>query len=177
MNNIFQTIIAEEIIVVYLDDILIFMKMEKEHERAVQRVLEILAEHKLFLHPEKCKFHRKQIEYLGLVISENKVVMDPVKVAGVCDWPTLENRTDVQAFIGFVNFYCCFIWDFSTIARPLFDLTHSDKAWSWDTKEQEAFECLKMAVTTAPVLASPQDSELFCTEADSLDFASGAVLS
>jgi len=56
--------------------------------------------------------------------------MDPVKVAGVCDWPTLENRTDVQAFIGFVNFYCCFIWDFSTIARPLFDLTHSDKAWS-----------------------------------------------
>jgi len=89
-----------------------------------------LAEHKLFLCLEKCEFHQKQIEYLGLVILENKVVMDPVKVAGVCDWPTLENQTDVQAFIGFVNFYCCFIWDFSTIARPLFDLTHSDKAWS-----------------------------------------------
>ena len=94
------------------------MKMEEEHERAVQRVLEVLTEHKLFLHPEKCEFHRKQIEYLGLVISENKVEMDPVKVAGVCDWPTLENRTDVQAFIGFVNFYHHFIWDFSTIARP-----------------------------------------------------------
>ena len=101
-----------------LDDILIFTKMEEEHERAVQRVLEVLTEHKLFLHPEKCEFHRKQIEYLGLVISENKVEMDPVKVAGVYDWPTLENQTDVQAFIGFVNFYHHFIWDFSTIARP-----------------------------------------------------------
>jgi len=65
--------------------------MEEEHERVVWRVLEILAEHKLFLHPEKCEFYRKQIEYLRLVISENKVVMDPVKVAGVCEWPIPEN--------------------------------------------------------------------------------------
>jgi len=103
--------------------------------------------------------------------------MDPVKVAGVCKWPTPENQTDVQAFIGFVNFYRRFIRDFSTIARPLFDLTHSDRAWNWDTKEQKAFECLKMAVTTTPVLVSPQGSELFRIEADSSDFASGAVLS
>jgi len=153
------------------------MKTEEEHERAIQRVLEILAEYKLFLCLEKCEFHWKQIEYLGLVILENKVAMDPVKVAGVCDWPIWENQTDMQAFIGFVNFYRCFIWDFSTIARPLFDLTRSDKAWSWDTKKWEAFECLKMAVTTAPVLVSPQDSEPFRIEADSLDFTSGAVLS
>jgi len=130
MNDIFRTLIAEEIVVVYLDDILIFTKMEEEHEQAVQRVLEILAEHKLFLCPEKCKFYWSWIEYLRLVISENKVEMDFVKVAGVCKWPTLENRTDVQAFIGFVNFYRRFIWDFSTIARPLFDLTRSDKAWN-----------------------------------------------
>jgi len=116
---------------------LIFTKTEKEHEQAVQRVLEILAEHKLFLRLEKYEFHRKQIEYLGLVISENKVAMDPVKVAGVHNWPIPENWTDVQAFIGFINFYRRFIRDFSTIARPLFDLTCSNKAWSWDTKEQE----------------------------------------
>jgi len=177
MNDIFRTLIAEGIVVVYLDDILIFTRTEKEHKQVVRRVLEVLAEHKLFLRPEKCEFHQKRIEYLGLVISENKVEMDPVKVAGVHDWLTLENWTDVQAFIGFVNFYCCFIQDFSTIARPLFDLTYSDKAWNWDAKEQEAFECLKMAVTTAPVLVSSQDSESFCIEADSSDFASGAVLS
>jgi len=71
--------------------------------------LEVLAEHKLFLCPEKCEFYWRQIEYLGLVISENKVAMDPVKVVGVHDWPALENWTDIQAFIGFVNFYRCFI--------------------------------------------------------------------
>jgi len=177
MNDIFRTLIAEGIVVVYLDDILIFTRTEEEHERAVRRVLEVLVEHKLFLRPEKCEFHRKEIEYLRLVISENKVAMDPVKVARVRDWPTPENWTDVQAFIGFVNFYRRFIRDFSTIARSLFDLTRSDQAWNWDAKEQEAFEGLKMAVTTAPVLVSPQDSESFRIEADSSDFASGAVLS
>jgi len=90
--------------------------------------LEVLVEHKLFLYPEKCEFYQKQIEYLRLVISENKVEMDPMKVARVCDWPTPENWTDMQAFIGFVNFYRRFIQNFSTIARPLFDLTCFDKA-------------------------------------------------
>jgi len=137
MNDIFRTLIAEGIVVVYLDDILIFTKTEEEHERAVQRVLEILAEHKLFLRPEKYKFHQSWIEYLRLVISENKVEMDSVKVARVREWPTPENWTDVQAFIGFINFYCRFIRDFSTIARPLFDLTRSNKAWNWDAKEQK----------------------------------------
>jgi len=177
MNDIFRTLIAEGIVVVYLDDILIFTRTEEEHKRAVWRVLEVLAEHKLFLCPEKCEFHRKEIEYLRLVISENKVAMDPVKVARVRDWPTPENRTDMQAFIGFVNFYCRFIRDFPTIARPLFDLTCSDQAWNWDAKEQEAFEGLKMAVTIAPVLVSPQNLEPFRIEADSSDFASRAVLS
>jgi len=95
MNDIFRTLIAKGIIVVYLNDILIFTKTEEKHEQVVWRVLEVLVEHKLFLHPEKCEFHRKQIEYLRLVISENKVAMDFVKVAGVYDWSTLENQTDV----------------------------------------------------------------------------------
>ena len=116
MNDVFRTVIAEEVVVVYLDDILIFTKMEEEHKRAVQRVLEILTKHKLFLCLEKYEFHQKQIEYLGLVISENKAAMDFVKVTGVHEWPVPENRTDVQAFIGFVNFYHRFIQDFLTIA-------------------------------------------------------------
>jgi len=116
MNDVFRTVIAEEIVVVYLDNILIFTKMEEEHEQVVRRVLEILTEHKLFLRPEKCEFYWKQIEYLRLVISENKVAMDSVKVARVREWPVPENRTDVQAFIDFVNFYRRFIQDFLTIA-------------------------------------------------------------
>jgi len=83
MNDIFQNLIAEGIVVVYLDDILIFTKTEEEHVQAVQWVLQVLKENKLFLQLEKCEFYKQWIEYLGLVISENKVSMDPVKVAGV----------------------------------------------------------------------------------------------
>jgi len=105
MNDIFRDLIAEGIMVVYLDDILIFTKTEEEHAKAIRRVLQVLWEHKLFLHPEKCEFCKERIEYLGLVISENEVSMDPVKVMGVREWPALENKTDIQAFLGFVNFY------------------------------------------------------------------------
>jgi len=83
MNDIFQDLIAEGIIVVYLDDILIFTRTEEEHTKAIRWVLQVLQEHKLFLCPEKCKFCKERIEYLGLVISENEVSMDLVKVAGV----------------------------------------------------------------------------------------------
>jgi len=150
----FQTMM-NDILVVYLDDILIFTKMEEEHVQVVQWMLQILKENKLFLCPKKCEFYKQRIEYLGLVISENKVSMDPVKVAGVQEWPTLENKMDVQAFLGFVNFYQRFIQDFSAKARPLFDLTCSEQVWMWSRKEQVAFEDLKTAVTTTPVLVSP----------------------
>ena len=92
---------------------------------------------------------------MGLVISENEVSMDPVKVAEVPEWPTLENKMDVQAFLGFVNFYQRFIRDFFTKAWPLFDLTHFKQVWTWSGKEQMTFEDLKTAVTTAPVLMFP----------------------
>ena len=116
MNDIFQNLIAKGIVVVYLDNILIFTKTKEEHAQAVWRVLQVLKENKLFLRPEKCKFYKQQIEYLGLVISENKVSMDLVKVAGVQEWPISENKTDVQAFLGFMNFYQRFIRDFSAKA-------------------------------------------------------------
>jgi len=136
-----------------------------------------LKENKLFFYLEKCEFYKQQIKYLGLVILENEVSMDLVKVAGVQEWPTLENKTDVQAFLGFVNFYRRFIQDFSAKARPLFDLTRSKQVWTWSGKEQTAFEDLKTAVTTALVLVFPQESDLFWIKAGSLDFATGAVLS
>jgi len=84
---------------------------------------------------------------------------------------------DIQAFLGFVNFYQRFIWDFSAKTRPLFDLTCSKQVWMWSRKEQAAFEDLKTAMTTALVLVSPQELDPFQIEADSSDFATGAALS
>jgi len=83
MNDIFQNLIVEGIIVVYLNDILIFTRTVEQYTKAVQRVLEVLVEHKLYLYPEKYEFQKEQIEYLGLIASENEVLIDPIKVAKV----------------------------------------------------------------------------------------------
>ena len=117
------------------------------------------------------------MEYLGVIISHNSVEMDPVKVSGVAEWPTPSSKKEVQSFLGFVNFYCCFIQDFSHHARPLFNLTKNDVKWRWDTEEQSTFDMRKSLIVSAPILTSPDNSSPFHIKADSSDFATGAVLS
>jgi len=101
------------------------------------------------------------VDYLGLVISKDHVAMDPIKVQGVTDWPQPTKVKDVQSFIGFVNFYRRFIWNFSEIACPLHALTRKSKNWLWGAAEQQAFDALKSVVTSAPTLAFPSKSSLF----------------
>jgi hypothetical protein len=91
---------------VYIDDILIFTGLIKEHRCITQPVSDRMRKHKLYLQPKKCKFGKTWIEYLGVIISHNKVKMDPVKVTGVAEWPTLTNKKEVQSIVGFINFYC-----------------------------------------------------------------------
>jgi len=177
MNDIFRDLIMEGVVVVYLDDILIFTETLEEHRKVTRRVLALLKKHKLFLKPDKCEFEKTKVEYLGVIVSHNSVEMDPAKVAGVAEWPAPSNKKEVQSFLGFTNFYRRFIRDFSHHARPLFDLTKGDVKWRWTSEEQSAFDALKSAVTSTPVLASPDNSRPFRIEADSSDFATGAVLS
>jgi len=85
--------------------------------------------------------------------------MDPVKVAGVAEWPEPCNRREVQSFLGFANFYRRFIQDFSHHARPLFNLTKKEQRWQWGSSEASAFQKLKELVTSAPVLTTPADDQ------------------
>ena len=103
MNDIFQDLIMDSSVCVYINNILIFTKTLTEHRWITKLVLQRLKEHKLYLKPEKCEFEWTQIEYLGLIISEGQIKMDPVKVKGVTDWPELKNRRGVQSFLGFVR--------------------------------------------------------------------------
>jgi len=91
--------------VVYLDDILIFTETLEEHRKITCCILELLEKHKLYLHSNKCEFEKTMIEYLGVIISHNSVTMDPVKIAGVTQWPAPMNKKEVQSFLGFTNFY------------------------------------------------------------------------
>ena len=136
-----------------------------------------LRKHKLYLKAEKCEFEKTRIEYLGLIISQNSVEMDPAKIAAVVDWPAPTCKREVQSFLGFANFYRRFIEDFSKIARPMFDLTKKDTPYVWSAACDIAFQGLKRAMTTAPVLVIPNDEQPFRVKADSSEFANGGVLS
>jgi hypothetical protein len=177
INEIFQDLITEGIVSVYLDDILIFTDSLEEHRWITCLVLDCMCEHKLYLRPEKCEFEKTKIEYLGIIISHNKVEMDPVKIAGVADWPTPSNKKEVQSFIGFINFYRRFIPGFSHHARALFDLTMKDIRFIWGLPQEDSFMKLKELITSAPVLVLPNDDLPFRLEADSSSIATGALLS
>jgi hypothetical protein len=126
MNHLFKDLIDHNVVVVYMDDILIYTQDLEEHRKITEEVLKILKNNDLYLKPEKCEFEKTKIEYLGLIISENHVEMDKVKVQGILDWPTPQKVKDVQAFLGFANFYRRFVENFSEIARPLTQLTRKD---------------------------------------------------
>jgi len=177
MNDLFKELIDEGCVVIYMDDILIFTETLEEHQRIVKRVLKVLAESKLYLKAEKCSFEQTKIEYLGLIISAGQIEMDPVKVEGVSKWPIPSNVKEVQSFLGFINFYRRFILDFSDMAKPLHNLTRKDSVWKWDDACQKAFDELKNAVTSSPILIFPDENKSYKIEADSSDYATGAVLS
>src|SRR3979490_2927597 len=157
MNDIFKELIDDGFMVVFMDNILIFTESLEQPPTILQSVLEILRANNLYLKPEKCLFAQQTVEYLGLILSQGQVAMDPIKVAGVQDWPTPCNVTEVKSFLGFINFYRRFIEDFSHIAKPLNLLTKANTQWSWmpNGPKQEAFDKLKQLVMSTPILVLP----------------------
>jgi len=153
MNSIFSDLIAKGKVALYLDDILIFTATLEEHREIVNEVLARLKRHDLYLRPEKCEFEKSQVDYLGLVIREGEVGMDPAKVEAISTWGTPKNLHDVRSFLGFANFYRRFIKDYSRIARPLHDLQKKDTPWQWTSAQQNAFDSLRRTFTSYPVLA------------------------
>src|SRR5882724_6527131 len=178
MNDIFKELIDKGVVTIYMDDILIFGGQTwEQHHKIVVRVLYILHKHHLYLKAEKCSFEQPTVKYLSLILSEGSMEMDPVKVAGVQDWPTPRNVTKVQSFIGFVNFYRHFVQDFSHIAKPLHQLTKKGEEWRWADKEQASFKELKCLITSTLILVQPNQDAPFQLETDASGYATGAVLS
>ncbi len=137
--------------------------------------MKILRKHKLFFKAEKCEFEVLETEYLGVIISEGSIHMDPVKVKGIMEWPTLMKK-ELQLFLGFTNFYCCFIKNYSKIMKPMTQLT-GNEPWKWGTKQQDTFDQLKKHLAEEVVLAILTEKGRFHMEADSSEGAIGAVLS
>jgi len=103
--------------------------------------------------------------------------MDEEKLSGVLEWPVLTKVKQVQAFLGFANFYGRFIKNFAKISKPLSNLTKKEYTWNWGIEQQNAFEALKKAFTMAPILRIPNDKDPFKLSTNASNFATGAVLS
>ena len=160
----------------YIDDILIYSETHQEHEKHVRKVLEKLREAGLQLDIEKCAFFQQRVKYLGLIISTDGIQMDPEKLTAVADWATPRSVRDVQAFLGFANFYRRFIHRFSAIAAPLTNLTKKDVPFVWSPSCQAAFADLKQRFLSGPLLQHFDFDRPCRVETDASDFVSAGVL-
>ena len=135
-----------------------------------------LQENDLFLKATKCEFNKTKVEYLGMVIEEGKISMDPGKLNGIREWPAPSTVKQTRGFLGFRNFYRRFIQNFSQLAKPLNDLLKKDQKFEWTPSCQSAFDDLKKRFTEEPVLMMPDQTKPFQIETDASKYATGAVL-
>ncbi|WVZ53118.1 LOW QUALITY PROTEIN: hypothetical protein U9M48_004104 [Paspalum notatum var. saurae] len=152
MNSVFMNEL-DKFVVVFIDDILIYSKNEKEHEEHLRVVLTRLREHKLYAKFSKCAFWLKEVGFLGHRV-------DPSKVKDVLNWKQPETVTEIRSFLGLAGYYRRFIKDFSKIAKPMTSLTKKNAKFVWGPKCEEGFRELKKAVnnrTAQPDVTKPFD--------------------
>ena len=184
MNDVFEPFVRSGDSKVFIDDLATatFSATKSNdtdddvHIRRMKEILQTFRENHLFLKPSKCIFLQPEIPYLGHIVDGKSIRMDPVKIAAVVDWPIPSTLTQVQSFLGFLNFYRRFIPDFAAIARPLNDLTKKSTPFGWTPERQEAFDKLRGLVTSSPILIMPDREKPFRVETDASLVALGAVL-
>ncbi|KIK12769.1 hypothetical protein PISMIDRAFT_18502 [Pisolithus microcarpus 441] len=176
VNSIFADLL-DVCVVVYLDDILIYSDDIKNHKKHVCEVLRRLQEHSLYAKPEKCEFHSESVEYLGFFLSPDGLTMSEDKVKAIRDWPEPRKVKDIQSFLGFANFYCRFISNYSDIVVPLTRLTRKNAPWDFSEVCRTSFNRLKEAFSTAPILTHFQPGVPITVKTDASDYAVAGILS
>ena len=176
MNKLLRDLINTGKVAVFIDDVIVGTETEEGHDELVVEVVKRLEENDLYVKPEKYKWKVREVEFLGVVIGLEGIKMEMEKVKGVLEWPTPKCVKDVQKFLGLANYYCRFIENFVSIARPLHDMVKKDKKWDWTEKQEKAFKELKERFTKEPVLATPDIDKKMRMEVDASDYATGGVL-
>ena len=175
MNETFHELL-DECVIVFLDDILIFSKTKEQHEQDLRKVLELLRAKKWYAKKSKCEFFKTKIQFLGHVISEKGLEVDPTKVRAVTEYPRPKNVSEVRSFLGLAGYYRKFIKEFTKLASPLYSLLKKRISFEWDEDKENSFQKLKEALTSAPVLKIPDMSQPFIVRTDASDLGIGAVL-
>ncbi|XP_051953921.1 uncharacterized protein LOC127623573 [Xyrauchen texanus] len=151
----------------YKYQMMLFGLNETDHRQHVALVLEKLREYHLYLKTEKCTLHQTSLQFLGYIISPEGIRMDEGKVTAVRSWPAPTTIKELQCFLGFANFYHHFIKNYSSLTSPLTSLLRSKpKSLSRNPEASHAFQLLKDAFTSAPLLVHPDPNKPFTTEVD-----------
>ena len=161
---------------VYIDDVIIMGRTFDEHLVHLQQVFKRLRQAGLKLHPLKCHFLKREVQYLGHIVSNDGVSPDPRKTEKVSSWPTPQCTKEIQQFLGLAGYYRHFIKDFASIAKPLHRLTEKSNKFIWSTECQASFDVLKRLLCSPPILAYPDYSRPFLLDTDASDTGIGAVL-
>jgi len=177
MNELLRDLTNTGKVAVFIDDVIVGTETEKGHDELVAEVIKRLEENDLYVKLEKCKWKVKKVDFLGVVIEPEGIMMEKEKIEGVLEWPTPKCVKDVQKFLGLANYYRRFIEGFVMVARPLHDLVKKDKKWEWTEKEEKAFQELKERFTKELVLAAPDIEKKMRMEVNASDYVTGGVLS
>src|SRR5258708_11663475 len=161
----------------YLDDILVYSDSLEDDQNHIWEVLWCLHKVGLYVNLKKCKFHMDTVEYLGFILSPKGLQMDPTKVSAIQDWPEPQKVQEVQAFLRFANFYWRFIHDYLEMTCPLNHLCKKFTPWHFGMEEAKAFQDLKEAFRSAPVLAHWALNLPMMVETDMSDSAIVGILS
>ncbi|GJY05655.1 reverse transcriptase domain-containing protein [Tanacetum coccineum] len=166
----------DKFVIVFIDDILIYSKSKEEHEVHLRLVLELLRKEKLYAKFSKCEFWLQEVHFLGHVVNQNGIHVDPGKIEAVKNWEAPTSPTGVRSFLGLAGYYRRFIANFSRIAKPLTLLTQKNKKYVWGAEQEEAFQLLKSKLCDAPILSLPDGVEDFVVYYDASNQGLGCVL-
>ncbi|KAI3715141.1 hypothetical protein L6452_22111 [Arctium lappa] len=166
----------DKFVIVFIDDILIYSRSKEEHEKHLKLILELLRDQKLYAKFSKCEFWIREVHFLGHVVNEKGIHVDPVKIEAIKQWEAPKTPTEIRQFLGLADYYRRFIANFSKIAQPLTALTQKDKKFIWGEKQDEAFQMLKHKLCNAPILALPEGTENFVVYCDASHQGLGCVL-
>jgi len=174
MNKIFRPYLWK-FILVFFDDILIYSKTWAEHLQHLDLVMQLLSDNHLPAKQSKCVFGQEEVEYLRYIVSAQGVRVDPTKIDAMKNWPHPQTLKSLRGFLGLTGYYCKFVKDYGKIVAPLTVMLKKD-AFIWTQDAECAFEKLKQAMYTTPVLAMPDFSKTFTIETDACGNGLGSVL-
>jgi hypothetical protein len=166
----------DKFVVVFIDDILIYSKDEEEHKKQLHLVLQKLWDHQLYAKMSKCEFWLKEVPFLGHVISEGGISVDPSKIEDALSWNTPMSVSGICSFLGLIGYYRRFIEGFSKISKPMIELLGKDKKFEWSAKCEASFQELKKWLMTALVVVMPDMEKSFSIYCDASGQRLGCVL-